>query len=125
MDVFKEYVASIEPNDHRERMETVLEWVIAEFPELTPQVKWNTPMFTHHNTFIIGFSTAKPHMSVSPEAVGITRFTEEIAQAGYNATKGLFKIRWNQPVDYDLLREMIEFNIQAKEGESSFWRKSN
>ena len=40
-------------------------------------------MFTDHETFIIGFSVAKQHMSVAPEKAGIRQFSNEIVLAGY------------------------------------------
>ncbi len=80
-------------------------------------------MFTDHGTFIIGLSTAKHHLSISPEEAGITHFANEISQAGYSATKGLFRIPWNDPVDNELLAKMIEFNIQDKAEHTNFWRK--
>ncbi|HWI49132.1 MAG TPA: DUF1801 domain-containing protein, partial [Rummeliibacillus sp.] len=83
----------------------------------------NTPMFTDHGTFIIGFSTAKHHLSVSPEEFVIAHFADDIVQAGYSATKGLFRIPWNGPVNYELLEKMIEFNIQDKAEYTNFWRK--
>ena len=122
MEVFEKYLAGIDNPDHQDRTKEVLEWVSREFPNLEPQIKWNTPMFTDHDTYIIGFSTAKQHMSISPEDAGIAHFTDDIAQAGYSATKGLFRIRWNQPVNYELLKKMIEFNIQDKAEYTSFWR---
>src|SRR5690606_6033091 len=102
MAVFAKYLASIDNPDHRDRTEEILAWVANKFPILEPQLKWNTPMFTNHGTYIIGFSTAKHHLSVSPEEVGIERFAEDIAQAGYSATKGLFRIPWNEQVNYEL-----------------------
>ncbi|SDP84027.1 hypothetical protein SAMN05216565_108134 [Litchfieldia salsa] len=80
-------------------------------------------MFTDHGTFILGISIAKHHMSVSPEEAGMATFADPIAEAGYSATKGLFRIPWNQPVNYELLAKMIEFNIQDKETCAGFWRK--
>jgi uncharacterized protein YdhG (YjbR/CyaY superfamily) len=80
-------------------------------------------MFTDHGTFIIGFSISKQHMAVAPEGVVIERFADEIAQAGYDATKGLIRIKWEKPVDYSLLEKMIEFNIQDKAEYTAFWRK--
>lgn len=121
MEVFASYLASIDNPDHRQRTEEILTWVAHTFPTLEPQIKWNTPMFSNHGTFIIGFSTAKQHMSISPEAAGIAHFANDIAQAGYSATKGLFRIRWNEPVHYELLRKMIEFTIQSKAGHTNFW----
>ncbi|CAG9613882.1 Intracellular iron chaperone frataxin [Bacillus rhizoplanae] len=123
MEVFLKYLAGIDNPDHQGRTEEILAWVANEFPNLEAQIKWNTPMFTDHGTFIIGFSTAKHHLSVSPEEVGIAHFADDIVQAGYSATKGLFRIPWNEPVNYELLEKMIEFNILDKADCSTFWRK--
>ncbi|MBS4202345.1 iron chaperone [Bacillus sp. FJAT-49732] len=123
MDVFAKYLAGIDNLDHRDRTNEILAWIANKFPKLEPQIKWNTPMFTDHGTFIIGFSTAKHHLSISPEEVGIERFADDITKAGYSATKGLFRIPWNDPVDYELLEKMIEFNIQDKAEYTNFWRK--
>ncbi|ALC81928.1 MULTISPECIES: iron chaperone [Bacillus] len=123
MEVFVKYLAGIDHPDNRGRTEGILAWVANKFPNLEAQIKWNTPMFSDHGTFIIGFSTAKHHLSVSPEEVVIAHFADDIAQAGYSATKGLFRIPWNEPVNYELLEKMIEFNIQDKADCSTFWRE--
>lgn len=80
-------------------------------------------MFTDHGTYIIGFSMAKQHLSVAPEEFGMEHFADGIAQAGYSATKGLFRIKWKEPVNYELLGEMIEFNMIDKAECTTFWRK--
>lgn len=80
-------------------------------------------MFTDHGTFIIAFSISKNHLAVSPEKVGIDQFSKEIVQAGYEHTKNLFRIPWDQPVDYSLLEKLIQFNIVDKADCSTFWRK--
>lgn len=123
MDVFAEYLTHMDNPQHRARTEEVLTWVTKTFPNMEPQIKWNTPMFSDHGTFIIGFSTAKHHLSVSPEEITMVHFADEIAQAGYSATKGLFRIPWNEPVNYELLEKIIEFNIRDKADSSTFWRK--
>jgi uncharacterized protein YdhG (YjbR/CyaY superfamily) len=123
MEVFAKYLAGIDNTDHRDRTEEILGWVANKFPNLEPLIKWNTPMFSDHGTYIIGFSTAKHHLSVAPEEVGIAHFADDIAQAGYSATKGLFRIPWNEPVNYELLEKMIEYNIQDKTEYTNFWRK--
>ncbi|QKE72737.1 iron chaperone [Arthrobacter citreus] len=123
MEVFAKYLAGIDNPDHRERTTEVLEWIAGKFPNLESQIKWNTPMFSDHGTFIIGLSTSKQHMSVSPEEEGILHFANDISKAGYSATKGLFRIPWKDAVNYELLEKMIEFNIQEKAGLTTFWRK--
>lgn len=123
MEIFSDYLKGIDHPDQRDKFSEVLTWVTDKFPSLEPQYKWNTPMFSDHGTFIIGIDTAKQHMSFAPEEVTMTRFADDIAQAGYSATKGLFRIKWNQPVNYELLEKIIEFNIQDKADCSTFWRK--
>ncbi|MFD1019595.1 iron chaperone [Thalassobacillus hwangdonensis] len=123
METLQEYLAGIDNPDHRERAEEVLNWVQETFLQLEPVIKWNTPMFTDHGTFIIGIDHAKQHMSFAPEEVAMERFSDAIAEAGYSATKGLFRIKWKQPVDYDLLEKIIAFNIEDKAEYTAFWRK--
>ena len=123
MDIFSDYLANIDNIQQRERTGEVLTWVAKTFPKLKPRVGWNQPMFTDHDTFIIGFSVSKNHMSVAPEKVGIRQFSNEIVQAGYNPTKEIFRIQWNSPIDFSLLEKIIEFNILDKADCSNFWRK--
>lgn len=123
MEDFAEFLASIDNPDHRSRTEEVLTWVAKKFPNLKSKMAWNQPMFTDHGTYIIGFSVAKHHLSVSPERVGINHFSDEIVQAGYNHTKELVRIKWDSPVDFSLLEKMIEFNIRDKADCTTFWRK--
>lgn len=123
MDVFAEYLAKIDNPEHQARMEDVFAWVMKKFPNLVPIIAWNQPMFTDHDTFIIGFSVAKQHIAVAPERAGINYFSDDIVQAGYDHTKELMRIKWDRPVEYTLLEKMIEFNIMDKADCSTFWRK--
>lgn len=122
MEVFAEYLEKIDNPQHRERMEEIFTWVMNSFPDLEQKIAWNQPMFTDHDTFIIGFSISKNHMSIAPEIPGINQFSEEIVQAGYDHTKNLFRIKWTSPVDYTLLKKIIEFNIMDKADCKTFWR---
>lgn len=122
--IFEEYLSKIETEAHRSRMREVLAWVRATFPELVPRIAWNQPMFTDHGTFIIGFSAAKGHFSVSPEVQGIAAFSDEIARAGYSRGRNLFRIQWDEPIDFGLLERMIRFNRKDKKNCTTFWRKA-
>lgn len=62
-----EYLNSIDNPEHKNRMSEVFQWIEKNFPTLQGVIKWNQPMFTNHGTLIIGFSTAKNHMSFTPE----------------------------------------------------------
>ena len=123
MQIFAAYLARIDDPQHRARTEAVLRWVAERFPNLAPRVAWNQPMFTDHDTFIIGFSVAKGHLAVAPERVVIDRFSDEIVRAGYTHSKELIRVPWDEPVDFALLERIIAFNIADKADYSTFWRK--
>ncbi|MEO2213244.1 iron chaperone [Paenibacillus amylolyticus] len=123
METFAEFIARIDNPEHQARTEEVLNWITEKFPNLKQKIAWNQPMFTDHETFIIGFSVSKQHLAVAPEKAGIIRFSEEITQAGYDHTKELIRMKWKQEIDFSLLERMIEFNIADKAECSTFWRK--
>lgn len=123
MEAFEPFLQKIDNPEHRARVEEVLSWVMAAFAQLETRIAWNQPMFTDHGTFIFALSVAKAHMALSPEGAGMSRFFDELAQAGYQPTSMLFRIKWGQPVDYELLRRIIQWNIEDKKECATFWRK--
>jgi hypothetical protein len=123
MNEFNEFLQTIDNSDHRLIMEGVFQWVSDHFNNLKAEYKWNQPMFTDHGTFIIAFSVAKNHFSVGLEGPEIEVFKERIVDAGYSHGKMIFRIGFNQDVDYNLLKDIIEYNIKDKEDVKTFWRK--
>ena len=113
---------SIDELEKRERMEDILNHIKEKFPQLKEEIKWNQPMFSDHGTFIIGFSIAKGHIAVAPEAKVISLFEKEIKEASYSHTQGLFRIKWTEQVDLDLIDKMVEYNIEDKIDMKKFWR---
>ena len=59
---------------------------------------------------------------MAPEDVAITKFEKEIEEAGYSYTKGMFRIKWTDEVDYDLLHKKVAFNKEDKKDIDKFWR---
>lgn len=123
MEIFKEYLWSIADLNQRTRIEEILNWVSEKFPVLEPRVAWNQPMFTDHDTFIIGFSVSKQHIAISPEKVSIDHFSATIKKSGYGHSSNLFRIKWSEPIPFSLLEKMIAFNIEDKSDCTTFWRK--
>jgi hypothetical protein len=120
---FQPFLEKMTDPAQRQRMEDILNWVHTTYPELEPRLAWNQPMFTHHGTFILGFSVAKAHIAVAPEAVVVARFAKDIDAAGYSPTDMLFRIPWKSDVNYGLLSQLIAFNLTDKANITSFWRK--
>ncbi|MFS0654849.1 iron chaperone [Bacillus sp. 179-C3.3 HS] len=123
MHVFDEYIKGIGNPTLQERTKEILQWIEDTFPQLETRIAWNQPMFTDHGTFIIGFSVAKHHISVAPEAKGINHFSTDIVQAGYDHGKNMFRMKESLTIDYPLLKKIIEFNIEDKADCLTFWRK--
>lgn len=123
METFNQYLSSIEDHGHQKRFIEIFTWIMSKYPQLKPKIAWNQPMFTDHGTFIIGFSMSKNHIAVTPEIDGINHFSEDIIKAGYEHSLMIFRIKWNQLIDYTLLEKMINFNISDKAQCATFWRK--
>lgn len=122
LEVVEPFLTKIENPNHRKRIEEILHWILEEYPNLKLEYKWSQPMFTHEGTFIIGFSIAKQHLSVAPEKITMDKFRNAIEEAGYTHSNQLFRIKFTDEVNYELLKEMIEFNIEDKRGYETFWR---
>ncbi|MBC2205416.1 iron chaperone [Listeria booriae] len=123
MEVFEEFIGNIENPEHQARMAEVLAWIETEYPDLGQRIAWNQPMFTDHGTFIIGFSVSKKHMAIAPEGEGMACLADAIAASGYPTTKMLIQMPWDKPVDYTLIKTIIDFNIADKAECTTFWRK--
>jgi len=112
----------IDSEANRDKLKKVFDWIIQTFPNLEYKFGWNQPMFINEGTFIIAFSVAKKHFSIAPEKVAIDKFKKEFIEAGHETTDSIFRIKWDDEVDFDLLKKLIEFNITDKQGHPKFWR---
>lgn len=122
MNTFTDFLNTIDDPGKRLRMQGILEHIKTKFPQLKEEIKWHQPMFSDHGTFIIGFSIAKAHIAVAPESKVIQLFTNDIERSGYSPTQELFRIKWTDVVDYDLLDRIIEYNVEDKKDITKFWR---
>ncbi|MFA5562269.1 MAG: DUF1801 domain-containing protein [Eubacteriales bacterium] len=119
---FQAFVATLPAPEQRARLAGILSAIKERFPALEEEIRWHQPMFTLRGTFILGFSVAKHHLAIAPEAAAIRRFATEIKAAGYTHTDHLFRIKWTDPVNFDLLSRMVAFNIEDKKDMRTFWR---
>lgn len=123
MKVFEPYLVKIKDEKNREIMEGLLSWVMTNYPMLDKKIAWNQPHFVHNNTFIIAFTHAKQHISVVPEYKAIEVFKEDIKKSNYQSTNFIYKMKWQNPIDYDLLKRIIDYNMEDKKGLNTYWRK--
>ena len=117
-----EFLATIPNADNRARMVEVLDWVAQHYPELELRIAWNQPMFTHHGTYIVGFSAASKHMAMAPERATMIRFEQVMRERGTDFGTMLARQPWNKPFDYELLDAFIQHQLTEKQDITSFWR---
>ena len=117
-----EYLATIPDDDNRERMVDVVVWVGLTYPELELRIAWNQPMFTHHGTYIIGFSAASKHMAMAPERATMIRLESVMREHGTDFGKKFARQPWDKPFDYELLDAFIQHQLEEKRDITSFWR---
>ncbi len=118
-----EFLATIPDDDNRAQMLDVLVWVGLTYPELELRIAWNQPMFTHHGTYIIGFSAASKHMAMAPERATVIRFEPVMRERGTDFGKMFARQPWNKPFDYELLDAFIQYQLEDKRDITSFWRQ--
>ncbi|SPT54811.1 iron chaperone [Schaalia odontolytica] len=117
-----EYLATIPNDDNRARMVDVLVSVGLSYPELELRIAWNQPIFTHHGTYIIGFSAASKHMAMVPERATMFHFEPVIRERGTDFGKMFARQPWDKPFDYELATAFIEHQLTEKQDITSFWR---
>lgn len=123
MEIFDKWLMTIENPDHRSKMKELLDWIQKDFPRLGTVIKWNQPMFTDHGTFIIGFSTSKNHFSIGLEKPAVDEFKEEMEARGIDFSKMTVRVKWDESVDYELIKQLIAFQMEDKKECQTFWRK--
>lgn len=123
MSVVHDFLLDIVDPDNQQKMAALTTYVNEQFPNLVPVIKWNQLMYTDHDTFILGISLAKAHFALAPEAITINLKASDIKAAGYAYTDNIIKIKWNQDINYDLIYEIISFNIVDKQDATTFFRK--
>ncbi len=120
--LLNEYVRQLSDETQQLRFQKLFTWMETQFESLHVEVKWKQPMFMMGKTFIIAFSPSKKHLSVAPEQACLNHFETSIQAHGLKRSKELLMIPWEKDIPYNLLHDMIAFNIQEKAGMTQFWR---
>ena len=124
MDNFEAYIENVDHPAHQKRIKEILDWISTTYPNLEKKIAWNQPHFVNQGTFILGLSHAKEHVAFAPEHVAILKFKDLAEKNGYTVTSQIFRIKWNQDIDYNLLKQIIDFNIEEKKGCKTYWRSA-
>lgn len=120
---FNEFLDKMGEPLQRDKMEEILDWVSDHYPSLKKEIKWNQPIFTDHGTYIIGFSHSKQHIALSPEVKPMNVFAKEIEATGLSHTQNIIRIKWADEIPYELMKTLIDYNLEDKGDYDKFWRE--
>lgn len=122
-ELVKDFLNQITNKDLFNKLNDILEWIKSNYPELALEYKWNQPMLTKNGTYIMGFSVSKKHLSVGLEAIVMKHFQDKLDQLGIEHGKMIFKIKENEMVNYDLIKELIDHIVDLKREDVTFWHR--
>ena len=60
---------------------------------------------------------------MAPEKAALTKFIDDIVEAGYDYGKEIIRLPFDKEINYSLLDKIITFNIEDKANTTTFWRK--
>ena len=64
---------------------------------------------------LIQFAVHKNHLGFYPFEETVNYFADEITNAGYTFKKGCIQIVWNKPIDYELIKRIVQYRVSRVE----------
>ena len=104
----EEYLASVDPVKAG-TLRSVIDLILAEFPELESKISWNVPIIHRQGKYVAGVCAYKRHLTFSAWSPDVIEdFKERLGE--FVVMKNCFQI----PVDWEIDRELIKDLIRAR-----------
>jgi len=103
-----EYIAGF-PADVQAILRRIRAIIREEAPEAEEAIKYQLPTFVLHGN-LVHFGAFQKHIGFYPTPSGTERFQKELA--AYKGAKGSVQFPLEQPIPYDLIREIVRFRVQ-------------
>lgn len=110
----EEYLASVDPAKER-TLRSVIELILAEFPELESKISWNVPTIHRNGKYVVGLAAYKNHLTFSAFSPGVIEDFKGPSRNGgrlgkFVVMKNCFQI----PVDWDIDRKLVKDLVRAR-----------
>jgi uncharacterized protein YdhG (YjbR/CyaY superfamily) len=103
-----EYIAGF-PKDIQAILQKIRQTVKKAAPDATEKISYQMPTF-YLNGNLVHFAAFKQHIGFYPTPSGTAKFKKEIS--GYQAAKGSIQFPLDQPIPYELIRQIVEFRVK-------------
>ena len=104
----EEYLASVDPTKAR-TLRSVIDLILAEFPELECKISWNVPTIHRNGKYVVGVCAYKHHLTFAPWS---SRVIEDfkVRLGKFVVWKNCFQI----PVDWKIDRKLVKDLVRAR-----------
>lgn len=105
--VIDQYIASC-PAEVQELLYSLRKIIKETVPEASEKMSYGMPTFALHGN-LVHFAAFKNHIGFYPAPSGIENFREELSK--YKSSKGAVQFPLDQPIPYELVREIVKFRV--------------
>ncbi len=102
-----EYIAQC-PEEVRPVLQRIRAVIKEAAPKAVEKISYQMPGF-YFNGSLVWFGVHTHHIGFYPTGSGIAAFKEELS--GYKVSKGAVQFPLDQPIPYDLIREIVKFRV--------------
>jgi uncharacterized protein YdhG (YjbR/CyaY superfamily) len=106
-----EYIADF-PKDIQDILQKIRRIVQEAAPEAREAIKYQIPTFTL-NRNLVHFAAFKNHIGFYPTPSGTAKFRKQLSS--YQAAKGSVQFPLDQPIPYELIREIVVFRVKEEQ----------
>jgi uncharacterized protein YdhG (YjbR/CyaY superfamily) len=110
-----EYIAQF-PKNVRDVLEQLRRVIRESAPEAEETISYAIPAFKL-NGVLVWFAAFKNHIGFYPKVSAMEAFKEKLEK--YKVSKGTVQFPLNEPIPYELVREIVKFRVKENESEKN------
>ncbi len=103
-----DYIAGY-PEDVQAILEKIRAVIRDTAPEAEETIKYGIPTFTLQGN-LISFAAYKKHIGLYPAPAGTAAFNQKLA--AYKTAKATVRFPLDQPIPFDLVREIVKYRVK-------------
>jgi uncharacterized protein YdhG (YjbR/CyaY superfamily) len=104
----EDYLASQDPTKAR-TLRSVIDLILAEFPELESKISWNVPTIHRQGKYVVGLAAYKHHLTISAWSPRVIK-DFKVRLGKFVVWKNCFQI----PVDWEIDRKLLKDLVRAR-----------
>src|SRR5438552_2051907 len=110
----EEYLTSQEPAKER-TLRSVIDLILAEFPELESKISWNVPTIHRNGKYVFGMAAYKNHLTLAPWSPRVIEDFKGPSRTGGRLGKFVvWKNCFQIPVDWEIDKKLVKDLVRAR-----------